>query len=268
MEAAKSRLARGYSRAAPIYDSVAGPMYAAGLRRLLPRLRMPPGPAILDVGCGTGVNLFEAARWFAPARMLAGIDLSPGMIEVARSKAAHLGVPAHFAVGDAEQLPYPDAVFDLVICNSVFHWFKDKDSALSEMRRVLRPGGQLVLICAAAPGFREWFGLLDTLMQTMMGSGTPRSAPDLPSGAEITAMMQKAGFTIVHAANPVQVHRVIDPESFVRLMSTVAPGWAADLSPDAQGYMERLAISYLQRQFPLGFPNTWSVFEAIGVRPN
>ncbi|HEY3365539.1 MAG TPA: methyltransferase domain-containing protein [Symbiobacteriaceae bacterium] len=243
-------------------------MYAAGLRRLLPRLIVRPGPAILDVGCGTGVNLTEAARWFAPTRLLAGIDLSPGMVEVARSKAAYLGMPAEFTVGDAEQLPYSDQLFDLVICNSVFHWFKDKETALSEMRRVLRPGGQLVLICASAPGFREWFGVLDSLMRSVLGPGTPRSAPDLPSAAEVGGLLRQSGFVISYMANPTSVYRVPHPESFIRLMSTVAPGWTADLPPESQSYIETMAAAYLRRNWPQGFPNTWSVFEAIGVRPD
>lgn len=123
VETVKVRLARGYSQSAPRYDALAGHLYLTGIRRLLPRVRVAPGPAVLDVGCGTGVNLLEAARQFAPTSLLCGIDISPGMVEVARAKAGALGLPADIRVGDAEQLPFPDTTFDLVICNSVLHWF-------------------------------------------------------------------------------------------------------------------------------------------------
>ncbi len=123
VEAAKWRLSQGYSRSSPLYDALAGHLYLSSIRKLLPRVVLPPIPAILDVGCGTGINLLEAARWFSPTRLLCGIDISPGMVEVASRKAAALGLNAGFAVGDAEHLPYPDNTFDLVICNSVLHWF-------------------------------------------------------------------------------------------------------------------------------------------------
>jgi ubiquinone/menaquinone biosynthesis C-methylase UbiE len=261
----KSRLARGYSRTAPLYDALAGPLYANGIRRLLPRLQVPPTPAVLDVGCGTGVNLVEAARSFSPTRLLCGIDISPGMAEVARAKMAQLGLPAQITVGDAESLPYPDRTFDLVICNSVLHWFRDRGAALREMARVLRPGGQVALICAAAPGFREWFGIIDGLLQAALGPSTPKSAPELPTASEVNGLMQAAGFAINHLANPIQMQPVFHPESFIRLMSTVAPSWAADLPPDAQAKLEQMAAG-IMRMWPGGFPNTWSAIEAIGTR--
>lgn len=266
MENTKTRLAKGYSRSAPLYDVVAGHLYVAGLRRLLPRLRRRPGYAILDVGCGTGVNLLEAARWFAPTRYLCGIDISPGMVEVARTKAAMFGVPAQFTVADAEQLPYPDGSFDLVICNSVFHWFKDRAAALREMYRVLRPGGQLVLICAAAPGFREWFGLVDQIMHAAFGQPGLSAVPALPSVFEVGSLMQASGFMIEHLANPTHVQRIYQPEGFVRLMATVAPQWTADLNEEVQFRLEQIIAAVMRSGWPAGFPNTWSAVEAVGTR--
>jgi SAM-dependent methyltransferase len=249
-----------------MYDALAAHLYVSGIRRLLPRLRVPPMPAILDVGSGTGVNLFEAARWFAPTRLLSGIDISPGMVEVARAKAAQLGLPAQFTVGDAERLPFPDGSYDLVICNSVLHWFQDRGAALREMARVLRPGGQLALICAAAPGFREFFTIMDTLLQAVQGPSAPRSAPDLPTAVEVAGLLQAAGLMPNHFANPTQNQPIFHPESFIRLMSTVAPAWAADLSSDVQAQVEQAAASLMRLGWPGGFPNTWSAIEATATR--
>lgn len=267
MESLKSRLARGYSRAAPLYEALAAPMYAMGIRKLLPRLRPMQMPAILDVGCGTGVNMVEAARWFGPTRLLCGIDLSPGMVEVARAKTAGLGLPAHFTIGDAEKLPYPDATFDLVICNSVLHWFKDRGAALREMRRVLRPGGQTVIICAASPGFQEWFGLMDTLLKTALGPSASVAMPAFPTAVGVALHMQSAGFMLEHIANPTCVQRITDPESFIRLMNTVAPQWTVDLPEGTIPLLEHAAATLLRCGWPAGFPNTWSAVEAIGTNP-
>ncbi len=241
-------------------------MYARGIRRLLPHLRVPPLAAVLDVGCGTGVNMVEAARWFGPLRLLCGIDISPGMAEVARTKMRALGIPAQIAVGDAEQLPYPDGIFDLVICNSVLHWVRNRQTALQEMRRVLRPGGQLALICASRPGFGEWFGLIDTVLRMVAGPNAPVSRPDLPTALEVAALLQSAGFAIEHLANPVSVQHVTDAEGFVRLMSTVAPNWSADLPPQVQAAAEQLTVGLIRAGWPAGFPCTWSATEAIATR--
>ncbi|HEY8346076.1 MAG TPA: class I SAM-dependent methyltransferase [Symbiobacteriaceae bacterium] len=261
----KSRLARGYSRTAPLYDAVAGQYYVQGLRRLLPLLRVPPAPAVLDVGSGTGVNLLEVARWFGPARLLCGIDLSPGMVRVAQHKAALLGIPAHFTVGDAEQLPYPDGLFDLVICNSVFHWFRNRAAAMAEMCRVLRPGGQLVLICATAPAFAEWFALLDRIGRQLLGPRGAVDPPDLPTAREVAALLAANGFFIQHLYNPTTVRPILFPEPFIRLMSVVAPYWAADLTPAEQSAVE-LAAAAAMRASPGGFPVTWSSLEAVATR--
>lgn len=266
MEATKERIAKGYSQSAPRYDALAGHLYLMGIRRLLPRARTGPMPAVLDVGCGTGVNLLEAARWFAPTRQLCGIDLSPGMVAVASAKARALGVPASFVVGDAERLPYDDGQFDLVICNSVLHWFRDRGAALREMHRVLRPGGQVLLICAAKPGFREWFAFTDQLRH-LIGL-TPRRSlvPELPTAAEVGGLMQEAGFVLEHLANPVQLQQVTDYENFVRLMSTVAPLWTADLPPGTEPAVEELAVTLMRTAFPGSFPSTWAAIEAVGTR--
>src|SRR5262245_39371075 len=85
--ARRAALIEGYSRPAPLYDQTAGMTYLGALWKLLPRVRLPPHPAILDVGCGTGINLLEAARTLGPCRRLHGADLAPGMIEEARRKA-------------------------------------------------------------------------------------------------------------------------------------------------------------------------------------
>ncbi|HYF92064.1 MAG TPA: class I SAM-dependent methyltransferase [Symbiobacteriaceae bacterium] len=266
MEAVKERLARGYSQSAPRYDALAGHLYLTGIRRLLPRVRVGPLASILDVGCGTGVNLLEAARWFAPAGKLCGIDISPGMVAVAQSKAGLLGVPAQFRVGDAEKLPYPDAEFDLVICNSVLHWFKDRGAALREMRRVVKPGGQVLIICAAAPGFCEWFAFIDQVRQLAGMTQDPTLTPDLPAAAEVAGLMQAAGLAVEHLANPVQLQQITDYEGFIRLMSTVAPLWTADLTPEAQTLLEQLSARLMRTAFPVSFPNTWAAIEAVGAR--
>lgn len=265
----KTLLASGYSQSAPVYDATAGAQYLAGLYRQLPYLQpLPPWPAILDVGCGTGINLLAAAQLFGPCRLLVGIDISPGMVAVARQKAASAGIPATILLGDAETLPLPDATFDLVICNSVYHWFENREQALREMARVLRPGGQLILICAAAPGFREWTALMDHTLRQLLGPAAPPPFPNLPTPAELAAQLERAGLERVHMNHLVTPVQVQDASGFIRLMGTIAPNWHSALPPHLRVRVEQLVAGLMQQLAPPGgFPITWAALEVVARRP-
>ncbi len=99
-----------------------------------------PGEDVLDVGTGTGVVAITAARAGARAR---GLDLTPLLIEHARENARLAGLDVEFVEGDVEQLPYPDASFDVVV-SQFGHMFAPRpDRAVAEMRRVLKPSGRI-----------------------------------------------------------------------------------------------------------------------------
>lgn len=99
---------------------------------------LQPGQRVLDVGTGTGVVAVTAARRGCDVTAL---DLTPELLEHARTNAAVAGVEVRWDVGDAERLPYPDASFDVVL-SQFGHMFAPRpEAATAEMLRVLRPGG-------------------------------------------------------------------------------------------------------------------------------
>jgi ubiquinone/menaquinone biosynthesis C-methylase UbiE len=104
---------------------------------------------VLEVAIGTGRNLA-----FYPAGVrLTGIDLSPAMLERARERARELGMEVDLREGDAQDLPFPDGAFDTVVCTLSLCNIPDDRKAVAEMKRVLKPGGRLLLldhICAAS----------------------------------------------------------------------------------------------------------------------
>jgi len=103
-----------------------------------------PSERVLDLGCGAGFDTLLAAQRVGPNGKIIGVDMTPEMIAKARTNAEKMG-PANveFFLGEIEDLPLPDASFDLVISNGVFNLCPDKPRVLGEIFRVLKPGGRL-----------------------------------------------------------------------------------------------------------------------------
>jgi len=132
---------REYARLASRYDRRWAGYIGASLDATLAHLRIEPGAHLLDIGCGTGI-LLERIAQAQPEAVLTGVDPSPEMLTLAR---ARLQARAALHEGHSEQLPFPDATFQVVVSTSAFHYFHDHERAVREMHRVLRPGGLLVL---------------------------------------------------------------------------------------------------------------------------
>ena len=145
---------------AQLADAQAALLAAAGLRR---------GERVLDVACGTGLVSFAAAHAVGPAGQVLGVDLSEGMVDAARLRATRREVSnATFMHMDAEALALPDGVptagFDVALCALGLMYVPDPDQALREMRRVLKPGGRLVVAVwgeRSRCGWAPLFGIVD-----------------------------------------------------------------------------------------------------------
>jgi ubiquinone/menaquinone biosynthesis C-methylase UbiE len=107
-----------------------------------------PGHVVLDVGCGTGTLLLAAAERVGPSGAVHGVEPSPEMAAHARHKAAAHRAPLAVVEGSADRLPYAPASFDAVFCTLVVHHLPRsmQEGAIREMRRVLRPGGRVVIV--------------------------------------------------------------------------------------------------------------------------
>ncbi|MFL6140624.1 MAG: class I SAM-dependent methyltransferase [Labedaea sp.] len=97
---------------------------------------------VLEVAVGTGRNL----PFYPDGVRLTGLDFSPAMLDLARTRAAGLGREIDLREGDAQALPFDDASFDTVVCTLGLCGFPDERVAIAEMHRVLRPGGRLLLL--------------------------------------------------------------------------------------------------------------------------
>ena len=113
----------------------------------LSKLPLDNGSWFLDVGCGPGVAVREAAKRIGDGKAC-GIDISPKMVEKAKKLAAEQP-NVEYHVANSESIPYADDTFKSVICTCSFHHYERPVEALHEIRRVLRPGGKFVLVDSA-----------------------------------------------------------------------------------------------------------------------
>jgi ubiquinone/menaquinone biosynthesis C-methylase UbiE len=160
----KQQVAAHWDRRAAHFDqdfghSIATPAERAAWDRIMQLVDCGRrGLEALDVGCGTGFLSLELA---ARGHQVTGIDLAPAMLEKAGRKAEEAGYDIRFQEGDAEQAPFAEASFDLVISRHVLWTLPHPEVAIDDWIRVLRPGGRLVVIdgaqydVAAAPPKQE-----------------------------------------------------------------------------------------------------------------
>jgi len=139
----KQVMEKAYARWAPIYDALCGPIFLNG-RRAAASAAREVGGRILEIGVGTGLSFDD----YDDTTEITGIDLSEPMIARARSRAATGRYPhvKGLAVMDAHELRYPDATFDCVVAQFVITLVENPERVLSECARVVRPGGQIILV--------------------------------------------------------------------------------------------------------------------------
>jgi ubiquinone/menaquinone biosynthesis C-methylase UbiE len=115
---------------------------------------------VLEVAIGTGRNL----PYYPQGIRLTGIEFSPAMLALALRQAQQLGLKADLRLGDAQALDLPDASFDTVVCTLSLCTIPDERRAVAEMRRVLRPGGRLLLLDHVA-GAPRWVRAIQWLLE-------------------------------------------------------------------------------------------------------
>lgn len=183
MNLQSAQIERQFDRAAATYDDV------ASLQREMADclLKRIPGMArgtMVDLGCGTGDTLAKLAD--QTSLELTGVDLSAAMLEHARTK-----VPtATLLKADLQHLPFEDAAFDWAVSNAALQWC-DATTALTEMFRILRPGGRLLLTTFGPATLHQWRDAMSAI------SDAHDRVHRFPSAENLLKIMQQAGFTEV-----------------------------------------------------------------------
>lgn len=202
-----------FERIAPRYDLMnrllTGGMDRRWRSRALRALRLQQGERLLDLACGTGDLALQAAR---AGVCSFGVDFAAPMLHLAAARATAVQDAAgalHWVQGDAERLPLQDAAFDAVCCGFALRNFASLPAAISEMARVLRPGGRIALLDVDRPRSRVigaahslYFDRIVPIIGGWLSDRSayrylPQSTAYLPPEPELRALLAARGFAAI-----------------------------------------------------------------------
>jgi ubiquinone/menaquinone biosynthesis C-methylase UbiE len=178
-----------YDAGAVDYDRRWARYNRASLALLRPWVAERPLGRVLDVGCGTGNLLSLLAESAARVDACTGIDPAPAMLRVAREKLRASTIRGALVAATAEALPFAPGAFDTAVSASNLHDWEDPSAGLAEIRRVLRPGGELLLL--------DWHR--DPLPMRLLNLGmriTRTGYRRMYARGEVHAMLRGAGFLV------------------------------------------------------------------------
>jgi len=203
--------------------------------------KLGPGERVLDVASGTGVVARFASKAVGTDGTVAGLDINPGMLGVAPSTTpTDMAIAWHAA--SAEAMPFPDASFDAAVCQMGLQFLPDKHAALREMRRILAPGGRLIL---NLPGpTPQLFAIMGEVLARHISdeaAGFVDQVFSLNDTAEVQNLIKGAGFREVSVQADTKSLPLPPPKEFLwqYIHSTPLAGVVARVDDERRGSLER-----------------------------
>ena len=194
------------------------------------------GERVLDVACGTGVVTRQAAAVAGALGQIVGLDVNTGMLEMARQISPPEGATITWREGDVTEMPFPDASFDVILCQQGLQYFPDRKAALREIARVLASGGRLALSVWRPLLRHPFFVALSAGLDRYVGAeaaDTLSTAFALGEKEEIRALISEAGFHHVHVSLTVLLMRYPSLDEFIPGYLEATPVAAAVAALDA-----------------------------------
>lgn len=177
-----------------------------------------PGERVLDIACGTCSVSRIAKRLVGSTGEVVGLDLNPEMLHVAQTIFSRSGVEIGLCAGNAEALPFADEEFDIGFCSQGFQFFGDRPKAMSELHRVLRPGGRVGLVVWGDIKRNPYFFALNFGIEKHIGTEAAeimRSSFSLCDPKEVRSLFEKAGFMRVRIEKVVKNLRLPPLNEFI-----------------------------------------------------
>ncbi len=212
---------------------------------LLRTAALQPGERVLDVACGTGVIARLAAAQVGPTGSVTGIDVAPDMIDVAKATPSPTRPHIDWHVSDATSLPLPDDSYDVVLCQMGLMFMEDRPAALAEMRRVLTPGGRLVV---NTPGsIQHTFELMEQAIVDHVSpelGGFVRAVFSMHAPDAVAALLRDAGLDGVSSTVSTATLELPAPADFLWQYINLTPmgPLVAQASEAAKSAMERQVV--------------------------
>jgi SAM-dependent methyltransferase len=183
---------------AMIYEEWFVPAVFAPMARLvLAQTDIAPGARILDVACGSGIVARTAASRAGPRGRVVGLDQNLAMLEIARRKSEAEGLNVEWVQGSAQELPFDNGTFDLVLCQQGLQFFPDRLGAVSEMYRVLAPEGRVALVTWRGLDEHPFLAALGRVVRDRFDSPAFELPFLLGDPAELGSLLLEAGFANV-----------------------------------------------------------------------
>jgi SAM-dependent methyltransferase len=200
-----------------------------------------PSDHILDVACGTGIAARLAANSVTASGRVAGLDIDPGMIAVARRLGRDAQVPVEWYCGSALDMPFEDHTFDLCFCLQGLQFFPDRVSGFSEIRRVLRPTGRLVAtLWWPIEHNKGHYALAQSLERRGVDASAGRRPFSFGAANEIHETARRAGFREVNLRTEERLVRFPSVEAFVHCLASGAPSTRHALAKISKESLDQL----------------------------
>jgi len=183
------------------------------------------GERILDIACGTGVVCREVLSLDQVPATVVGVDINDGMLSTARHYASKFGKgDIRFTQGDATSLPFIDAAFDVVLCQQGLQFMPDRPSVMTEISRVLAPGGRCAISVWKSP---SPFGTaLDKFLNQKFGEGATKAwqtSTSLGDRDALRSLAEDAGFIDCNVQFDIVMARHKKPKEFVEGVLSATP---------------------------------------------
>lgn len=216
-------------------------------RDLIPIADLQPGERVLDVACGTGIVARLAFQKVGDTGSVTGLDINPGMLAVARSVAKDLPIEWHEA--SAEDMPFPNNSFDVVICQLGIQFMEDRSAALQEMYRVLVPGGRMLMNVPGPAG--EPFAIFAEAMGKNISPDAEEFANHvfvLNDTEEIRQLINEAGFNNIDVQAKKKTISLPAPKDFLwqYVYSTPLAGIVSNTDEVTRSNLEREVVEKWQ----------------------
>jgi ubiquinone/menaquinone biosynthesis C-methylase UbiE len=192
---------------------------------LVQRAALQPGERVLDVACGTGIVARLAAERVGAQGAVVGLDLNTAMLAVARAL-PQSGATITWTEASVLAMPFPDATFNVVVCQLGLQFFPDRPQALREMRRVLVPGGRVLLSVFGPLAHNPAPQALADALERHLGphaSAIKRAEHDLDDPTALDELVAGAGFSDVAIETTTQQIRFPSPREYVRIQLAATP---------------------------------------------